>query len=178
MDLSIFKNKLNINGRTEDAVFFFAPEDPYGAFSNWYMSPFRLDGLDFCCNEQYIMYRKALALGDAKTASAIMASSSPAEHQALGRKVKGYNAFIWEGLRQTAALKGLLAKFRQNPALKEELLGTGNAWLVECHRGDNVWSCGLNVTDPARLDCASWKGYNILGAALMETRALLLDEQT
>ncbi len=173
MDINLFENKLKINGRTEDAVFFFPPEDHYGFLSNWYPSPFRLDGIGFSCNEQYMMYRKALTLGDSKTASAILATTVVAEQQTLGRQAAGYNAFLWEGQRQAVALRGILAKFSQNPELRAKLLATGDAWLVECLGKDKVWSCGQDLTDPARLDSSLWNGFNILGSALMEARALL-----
>ena len=171
--ITFYLNKLKINDREVDAIFFFNPEEPYGFLSNWYPASFELDGLKFCSTEQYIMYRKAVTLGDTEIAEAILATDSMGEQQALGRKVRGYNAFLWEGQRQVAALRGIYAKFSQNEDLKEKLLATGDSWLVECYEKDKVWSCGWGQTDPRRLDTALWSGYSILGSALMEVREML-----
>ena len=47
---------LLISGQQVDAVFFHLPEEPYGFLSNWYLSPFDLDGVHYTSMEQYIMY--------------------------------------------------------------------------------------------------------------------------
>lgn len=164
---------LTIEGRAVPAVYFHLPEEPYGFLSNWYLSDFELDGIKFNSNEQYIMYRKAELLGDAETAKAILAADTPAEHQLLGQKAKGYNDILWQGLRQVVALRGLYAKFSQNKELKALLLDTDNAYLVECAYKDLNWACGWHLDDPQRTDISKWRGKNLLGFALMEVREQL-----
>lgn len=163
-------DKLRISGRETDAVFFHKPEEPHGYLSNWYPSPFDLDGIRFSSVEQYVMYRKCMLFGDETSAKAVLATNDTAAQQALGRKVSGYIGSVWAGMRQMVAFRGLMAKFSQNGDLKQKLLDTGDAYLVECAGSDKVWACGLRLNDDRRLDAANWSGDNILGFALMEVR--------
>jgi len=129
-------DSLTIEDRTVPAIYFHLPEEPYGFLSNWYMSDFVLDGIEFNSNEQYIMFRKAKLLGDDKTADEILAADTPAEHQQLGQNAKGYNDMLWHGMRQVVMMSGLLAKFTQNADLHMQLLDTDDAFLVECAYSD------------------------------------------
>ena len=70
-------------------------------------------------------------------------------------------------------MRGLLAKFSQHDDLRQKLLGTGDAYLVECARSDRRWACGIGLYDDDRRDINRWKGKNILGFALMEVRESL-----
>ena len=164
------KGRLKIKDREVDAVYFHRPEEPCGWLSNWYLSPFDLDGQHFTSMEQYIMYRKCMVFGDRASAEAILATDDVATQKEIGRNAVGYIDTVWAGMRQIAAYEGLLAKFGQNPDLKEKLLNTGDAFLVECAGSDRIWACGIRLNDDRRCDMANWKGKNILGFALMEVR--------
>ena len=71
------------------------------------------------------------------------------------------------------AFRGLMAKFSQNEEMKQKLLETGDAYLVECAGSDKVWACGIRLDDERRFDATNWTGDNILGFVLMEVRAVL-----
>ena len=144
-----------------------------GYLSNWYPSPFTLHGVDFSSMEQYMMYRKAICFGDDKIAAQILATEDVAEIKALGRLVSGYDENLWNGVRQIVVYEGLLAKFSQNPELKERLKSTGSAVLAECAVKDRIWGIGLSMYDPDRFDRTKWKGQNLLGYALMMVREKL-----
>lgn len=164
------KNKLKINEKTVDAVYFHKPDEPHGFLSNWYPSPFDLDGIHFTSVEQYIMYSKCKLFGDEDSASAVMATDDVEKQQTIGRKATGYIGSVWAGARQMVAFRGLMAKFSQNEDLKKQLLDTEDAYLVECARSDKVWACGISLYDDKRFDASNWDGQNILGFALMEVR--------
>lgn len=166
-------DKLKISGLEVDAFFFHRPEEPHGYLSNWYTSPFDLDGMHFSSVEQYIMYRKCMIFGDETSAKAVLATEDTATQQAIGRKAAGYIGSVWAGMRQMVVLRGLMAKFSQNEDLKQKLLDTGDAHLVECAGSDKIWACGIRLNDDKRFDAANWTGNNILGFALMEVRAIL-----
>ena len=164
---------LVISGHEVDALFFHKPEEPNGYLSNWYLSPFDLDGTHFSSVEQYIMYRKCTAFGDEKSATAVMSTDDTEQQQAIGRHANGYIESIWIGMRQMVAFRGLMAKFTQNDDLRQKLLDTGDAYLVECAGSDRIWACGIHLNDDRRFDAANWTGSNILGFALMEVREKL-----
>lgn len=151
-------------------VCFHKPDEENGFLSNWYPSSFTLDGVAFSSVEQYMMYRKALCFGDAKTAEKILAVHDVAKIKALGRQVSPYEESTWNGLRQLVVYEGLLAKFSQNEALKARLLATGNAVLAECAVHDRIWGIGLSMEDPGRPDKSKWRGQNLLGYTLMMVR--------
>lgn len=166
-------DKLTLSGREYDAYFFHKPEEPYGYLSNWYKSPFELDGQHFSSAEQYIMYRKCMIFGDELSAKAVLRSEDPAAQQDIGRKASGYIGSVWAGMRQTVAFRALMGKFAQNAELKQKLLDTGDAYLVECAGSDRIWACGIRLNDNKRFDAENWKGDNILGFTLMEVRNVL-----
>jgi len=170
-------DKLRIGGQMVDAVFFHKPEEPNGYLSNWYMSDFDLDGIHFTSTEQYIMYQKCKLFGDEASAETVLATNDPHEQQQIGRNARPYIGNVWSGVRQVAALHGLEAKFAQNEDLKEKLLSTGDAILVECSESDIIWACGISLYDKNRFDVEQWVGQNILGFALMEVRRRIRERE-
>ena len=108
----------------ETIIGFYLPEDENGCFSNWYMSDFVVDGIQFSSMEQFLMYQKAVVCHDDVRAKLILASDDPATVKKLGRQVAPYDGALWEGVRQVVAYRGLYAKFSQNDALRAALLAT------------------------------------------------------
>ena len=173
----LIREKLLISGEEMDAVYFHLPDEPDGYLSNWYISPFDLDGKHFSSVEQYIMYRKCLAFGDKDSAEAVLKTDNTAQQQKIGRNASGYIDSVWAGMRQMVAVRGLLAKFSQNDDLRQKLLATDNAVLVECAGSDKIWACGVRLNDDRRKDASNWSGQNILGFALMEVREMIRTNQ-
>ena len=123
--------------------------------------------------EKYMMYKKACYFQDEEIARRILDVDDVAEIKALGRMVSGYDERLWNGIRQIVVYQGLLAKFMQNPDLKEQLKATGEAILAECAVRDRIWGIGLSMHDPNRLDPRKWQGQNLLGYTLMMVRKQL-----
>lgn len=165
--------QLLISGRQVDAVFFHLPQESYGFLSNWYLSPFDLDGIHYSSMEQYIMYQKCVLFGDQDTAQKVLLTNDPSEQQKLGKLCTGYINGVWAGARQAIAMRGLLAKFSQNADMKQQLLDTKDAYLVECAHSDKIWACGIRLNESERFDATKWVGQNILGFALMFTRDII-----
>lgn len=156
-----------------DIICFHNPNEENGYLSNWYLSKFTVDGIEFSSAEQYMMYKKAVYFKDKHTAEKILKTDDVAIIKALGRIVANYNENCWNGVRQIVVFEGLVAKFSQNPDLKKRLKGTGNALLAECAVNDKIWGIGLSMTDPDRFNIYKWKGQNLLGYALTEVRKRL-----
>ena len=169
-------DKLQVGDVACPAIYFHKPEEPNGYLSNWYRSPFDLMGMHFTSAEQFIMYQKCSIFGDSVSAEQILSTDDTALQQAIGRKSKGYIDSVWDGMRQAIVVRGLLAKFRQNPELRQKLLDTGEAYLVECAVSDKTWACGISLYDDQRRDVSNWKGKNILGFALMTVRSVLQEQ--
>lgn len=106
-------------------------------------------------------------------ADKILQTEDVAQIKKLGRDVKGYDENFWNGVRQIVVYEGLLAKFSQNHDLKEKLIGTDNAILVECAVKDQIWGIGLSMKDENRFNRSKWRGQNLLGYALMMVREQL-----
>ena len=154
---------------------FHNPDEENGYLSNWYLSDFELDGINFSSLEKYMMYMKALTFNDNEIANKILNIDDVSKIKALGREVHGYNDIVWNGVRQIIVYNGLLAKFSQNEELKKELLETGNSILAEAAVRDKIWGIGLNMKSPNRFDMSKWNGQNLLGFALMQVRNTLSD---
>lgn len=176
-NVGVSMDTLKIESHDVKAIFFHLPEEPNGYLSNWYPAKFTEDGISFTSSEQYIMYRKCLIFGDKVLAAAILATNDTAAQQDIGRNASGFVGTVWDGMKQVIAFHGLMAKFSQNADLKKKLLDTGDAYLVECAYKDTVWACGRRLVDDEKNDMSHWRGQNLLGFALMEVRAALLEEQ-
>ncbi len=137
--------------------------------SNFYLSDFVIDGKTFICNEQWMMYNKAILFNDEETAKKILTSTDQKEIKRLGREVKNFDSGVWNDRKVDIVYKGALAKFSQNPVLKEYLLNTGDAILVEGSPTDCIWGIGLRHS----VNPYEWRGQNLLGFTLMEVRSVL-----
>ena len=153
-------------------ICFHNPDEINGYLSNWYLSDFEIAGIRYSSMEQYMMYQKAMVFEDTDIAQQILAISDVGKIKALGRTVKNYDDLVWNGLRQII----ILEKFRQNAALKQELLATQQDILAECAVQDKIWGIGLSMKDDRRLDMHKWEGQNLLGFSLMCVRSALEKE--
>ena len=154
-------------------ICFHKPKEAYGFLSNWYLSEFTAEGRRFTSMEQYMMYKKAQTFRDQEAAEKILEISDVSRIKQLGRQVRNYEEFMWEGRRQLIVYRGLLEKFGQNETLKKRLKNTGESLLAECAVQDKIWGIGLSMQDGRRLTPSLWRGRNLLGFALMEVREQL-----
>lgn len=154
-------------------VCFHNPDEVNGYLSNWYLSDFEMNGIKYSSMEQYMMYQKAVLFHDNEIAEQILAISDVGKIKALGRMVRNYNDTVWNGTRQIIIYEGLLEKFRQNDALKDRLLASGEDILAECAVQDKIWGIGLSMKDEKRFNMDEWQGQNLLGFGLMRVRTML-----
>lgn len=139
-------------------------------FSQWWESPFEVDGCIFPTAEHYMMASKARLFGDHDTFHRILNAKHPKQAKDLGRGVMGFNESIWLEHRFDIVIAANEAKFRQNPKLSDFLLSTGERILVEASPVDRIWGIGLAANDANASSPQHWKGLNLLGFALMEVR--------
>ncbi|WP_433274064.1 NADAR family protein [Actinosynnema sp. CS-041913] len=141
--------------------------------SQWWESPFEVDGRVYPTAEHFMMAGKAELFGDTATAARVLAARTPGEAKALGRQVRGFDRDTWAARRLDVVVRGNLAKFGAHDGAREFLLGTGDRVLVEASPLDRVWGIGLAADDERAADPAAWLGLNLLGEALMEVRRRL-----
>jgi ribA/ribD-fused uncharacterized protein len=110
------QNKI-LNG-PDEFVFFWKQDKPFGEFCQWYEGTFEVDGMEFNCAEQFMMYKKAILFGDSAVAKQILATKSPKKQKQLGRLVKNFDATVWGACKEDIVIEGNLAKFSQSESLK------------------------------------------------------------
>lgn len=145
-------------------------------FSQWWRDPFTVAGDVYASAEHYMMAEKARLFGDSAIRAQILACTDPRKAKALGRKVKGFDAQVWDRHRFDIVVAGNLAKFRAYPAQRAFLLGTADQILVEASPQDRVWGIGLAEDDVDAADPSKWRGLNLLGFALHQVRYQLSQE--
>lgn len=155
------------NGPTgaDDYYFFWG-----GRCSQWFKSKFVIDEIEYNCAEQYMMAQKALLFNDLKSYKAIINSDDPKTQKAIGRRVANFDEHIWDEHKYQIVLIANVAKFSQNEDLKKFLVSLNGKIIVEASPYDTIWGIGLGQDDPRRFDETKWRGLNLLGKVLMETR--------
>ena len=89
-----------------------------------------------------------------------------------------FDSAAWDREKQNSVLSGNYAKFTQNPAMKHNLLSTGNKRLAEASPLDPVWGIGLRADDPRAKGPRQWRGKILLGEALSAVREEIRDTET
>ncbi|MFI8826426.1 NADAR family protein [Streptomyces sp. NPDC053431] len=141
--------------------------------SQWWPSPFVVEGVRYATAEHWMMAEKARLFGDAEAEAAALSARSPAAAKAAGRLVRGFDEGRWTERRYDVVVAGSVHKFASDDALRGYLLGTGSRVLVEASPVDRIWGIGLAADAPEARDPDRWRGLNLLGFALMEARKRL-----
>lgn len=172
----------SIDPNIKITVFYSEKIATLGCFSNFYHSDFDFTvkhgifkgkkyKVEFA--EKAIMLSKASLMGDKKTFYAILNASTPYKAKSLGRKVSPFNQDVWDENVCDIAFNVCFSKFSQNSQIRDILLNTGSNIIAEASHTDTVWGIGMHIKDPNNKNKEKWRGYNILGWALMQVRELL-----
>ena len=156
---------------TTPIIYFSSQSTTYPEFSNFWAAPICVEGQTFKNAEEAFQGIKALTFHDHEAFTKIQKSKSPASAKSYGRKVKGFQESVWSAMKLDLMRNIVLAKFSQNPLLKEKLLATGDAVLAEATR-DAFWGIGAGRKGALEGNQSVW-GQNHLGTILMEVRAEL-----
>ncbi|MDW5330481.1 NADAR family protein [Plantactinospora sp. KLBMP9567] len=141
-----------------------------GCLSQWWPSPFLVDGVRYATAEHFMMAGKARLFDDAAMVDQILRAPTPGAAKALGQRVRGFDQARWDECRFDLVVAGNVAKFGRHPDLRDYLLGSGDRILVEASPIDRIWGIGLAADDPRAGDPDRWRGLNLLGFALMWAR--------
>jgi ribA/ribD-fused uncharacterized protein len=147
-----------------------------GIPSQWYPSPFTIDGVRFVNCEQRMMYMKGKVFGDEEAMREVMLTEDPKRHKEIGRSVKNFDVDTWSAKAYQVVVEANYAKYSQNPELRQFLIDSGSRKFVECAPYDKIWGNGLNITQTLQSPEAMWEGTNLLGKAIMDVREMILAE--
>ena len=157
---------------SEDVVAFFSGRSP---LSNFFKANMTIDGIQYSCNEQYFQHQKALECNNQDAANKILHTTNPAEMKRTGDRLRTPPSSRWNEKHRNVMSKGCFEKFKQNSRMKQVLLNTKDATLVEAGP-DTFWGAGVRLHDP-RLKHSQWTGQNELGKTLMYVRQALASGQ-
>lgn len=99
--------------------------------SQWWPSPFTVDGIAYASAEHWMMAGKARLFGDPEAERAAVSASSPAAAKKAGRLVRGFDEDVWIRERFALVVEGSTHKFGQSPELVEAICwgrATGCWW--------------------------------------------------
>lgn len=142
-----------------ETIQFYSVRAAYGAFSNFSPHPITLGGRRWPTTEHYFQAQKFV---DAELRERVRRAKTPGAAAELGRSRKLPLRPDWERVKLGVMRAAVEAKFRQHDELRELLLGTGDAVLVEHTPRDAYWGDG-----------GDGSGRNELGKILMAVRAAL-----
>lgn len=127
---------------------FYSTKEEYGCFSNFAAYPIKLDGKLWPTSEHYFQAQK---FPDTDYQEKIRLDKSPTIAARLGRSRQVKLRPDWESVKESIMQKAVLAKFTQHLELKEILLATEDAILIEHTENDSYWGDGGNGSGKNRL---------------------------
>ena len=139
-----------------DVIEFYAVGDAYGEFSNFAPFPIFIRNKRWPTSEHYFQGQK---FAGTKHEEEIRLVKKPRIAADMGRDRKRPLRRDWEAVKDGVMLAALRAKFSQHADLRELLLATGDAKLVEHTGNDAYWGDG-----------GDGSGRNMLGQILMRVR--------
>ena len=138
------------------AVRFYSASGEHGEFSNFAPFPIELKGHTWPTSEHYFQARK---FAGTEHEAEIRRAKSPMIAARMGRSRQRPLRPDWEHVKDAVMFEAVRAKFSQHPRLKELLLSTADAEIVEHTAKDSYWGDG-----------GDGSGANHLGKILMQVR--------
>jgi len=138
---------------------FYRLKDDYGCFANFAPYPIELKDKTWPTAEHYFQAQK---FAGTEHEEAIRLAKSPMIAARMGRSRQRPLRPDWEQVKDDIMREAVLAKFTQHLQLRQILLETGDALIVEHTQRDRYWGDG-----------GDGSGKNKLGQILMEVREKL-----
>lgn len=143
----------------DETIRFYESDKPYGEFSNFSRHPIEVGGKQWATSEHYFQAQKFAGTVHEEE---IRLLQKPMEAARMGRRRDLPLRPDWDQAKDQVMREALQAKFTQHPELRELLLSTGDAELIEHTANDRYWADGSDGS-----------GANRLGQLLMELREQL-----
>lgn len=141
---------------SQDPVYFYTPDEAYGAFSNFSRHGLEMDDQWWPTVEHYFQSQK---FGDTAYRNRIRSASTPKQAATLGRDRGVRLRADWDQVKVAIMAAAVLKKFVTHAEPRTLLLSTGDRDIVEAAPGDYFWGAGQDGS-----------GENHLGRILMNVR--------
>ena len=136
---------------------FYRSSGPFGFLSNLYPCKVLFEGIEFTSAERAYQFGKPRS---PKVAEWIAQAPTERMVALAAHSLLPYDVVDgWNDIKSDRMLRVLQAKFNSNYALRNKLLDTGNAILIEASKTDSFWGAGRKGD-----------GKNELGRLLMRVR--------
>jgi ribA/ribD-fused uncharacterized protein len=135
----ISKNFMKLKGIIMSAIYFMKTSEPFGEFSNFYISPFEFDSRVWKTSEHCY---QAMKFENIKLQEMIRALPTAMAAAITGRNQAYPLRYMWDENKEVFMIRILRAKFSQHPHLKDLLLSTTNREIVERSYKDFYWGDG------------------------------------
>jgi N-glycosidase YbiA len=145
-----------MDGEALGVIHFYSVSGEYGCFSNFSPHSITLKSRTWPTSEHYFQAQKFAGTPDEEE---VRLAKSPMIAARMGRNRKRPLRADWESVKDQIMHEAVLAKFTQHADLREILLGTGDAEIVEHTENDRYWGDG-----------GDGSGKNQLGQILMLVR--------
>jgi N-glycosidase YbiA len=142
-----------------EVINFYRTEEEFGCFSNFAAYPIRLGGKTWPTSEHYFQAQK---FEEEEKQEEIRKAKRPFLAARMGRDRKNKLRRDWESVKVSIMTEAVRTKFTQHEEIRQTLLSTGDAKLVEHTENDNYWGDG-----------GDGSGKNMLGQILMRIRSEL-----
>lgn len=142
--------------KERSVIKFYSTKGEYGCFSNFAAYPIELKGKVWPTTEHYFQAQK---FPGTEHEEEIRNEKSPMIAARKGRDRKRPLRRDWEAVKDEIMREAVLAKFTQHAELREILLATGDAEIIEHTTNDSYWADG-----------GDGSGLNMLGKILMSVR--------
>jgi ribA/ribD-fused uncharacterized protein len=137
-------------------IHFYSTRDEYGCFSNFSRHRIFLKGKTWPTSEHYFQAQK---FAGTEREEEIRRAATARVAANLGRSRRHPLRRDWESVKDAVMREAVLAKFSQHDDLRQVLLDTADALLVEHTTNDSYWGDG-----------GDGSGRNVLGQILMSVR--------
>jgi N-glycosidase YbiA len=148
--------KAEAKGNDMSLIHFYSVSGEYGCFSNFSPHPITLKGQTWPTSEHFFQAQKFAGTPDEEE---VQQAKSPMIAARMGRSRRRPLRKDWESVKDQIMHQAVLAKFTQHADLREVLLATADARIVEHTEKDAYWGDG-----------GDGSGRNKLGQILMRVR--------
>lgn len=143
-------------------IYFYKVNAPYGCFSNFSPHSIELDGKIWATVEHYYQAHKFEGTKFEYLISLIQSAPTPEYATKIGRNPKYQTRADWDLYKCQIMYRAIWQKFSSHLDVRQTLLDTLDAKIVEDSPVDYFWGCGIDRS-----------GQNQLGKTLMQVRSEL-----